>query len=226
MTARYAELAAHLEALASPTRLELLHTLRTPTALGDIRVAASLTREGERPERPLARQSVSHHLEQLAAQGLVQQVEAGGKDAYVLNPQRLFALVDEIRGLAKLRPLLPPPGEEATLAQPGSPRTSLPPLPRLLVAYGREDGAAFALEGPGPWRIGRNSACEVPLDHDPFASGEHALVARDGAGFAVRDLRSRNGTWLDWERLRPEAVLPLRPGGVLTVGRSVLVLQA
>jgi len=228
MTARFGELAARLEALASPTRLELLHALRTPQTLGEIRVGASLSREGERPERSLARQSVSHHLEQLAGLGLIQTMPAdkGRGEAWVLNPQGLFALLDELRGLAKLRPLLPPPGEAATLVQPAARATDLPALPRLLVAYGREDGAAFALQGPGPWRVGRSLACDVPLDHDPFASAEHARLERDAGGFRLRDLGSRNGTWVDWERLRPQDAVPLRPGAALTVGRSVLVLQA
>jgi len=144
MTTRFGDLATRLEALASPTRLELLHALRTPQTLGEIRVGASLSREGERPERALARQSVSHHLEQLAAQGLVQVVpaERGRGEAYVLSPQGLFALLDELRGLAKLRPLLPPPGEDATLEQPAE-RTA-PRFPCTGRARGASAGARAA----------------------------------------------------------------------------------
>lgn len=218
-------LARHLEVLASPTRLELLHALRAPRIMQEIRVLPSLTRAGERPERPLTRQAVSHHLDQLVEAGLVQRLPREGRgDAFVLDHMRLFALVDEIRGLARLRPAIAA-GSGGTMD--GDART-LPPMPdppRLVVAFGRDDGVAFSLAEGGPWRVGRAPACEVCLDYDPYLSSEHARIVREGDGFLVEDLGSRNGTLVNWRRLEKGETRALHMGDLLGVGRSVLVVQ-
>lgn len=224
---RYADLARLLDALASPTRLAILHQLRAPHLLSDIRVQASLTRAGENPERPLARQSVTHHVEQLVAHGLLHKVPMPeGGDGYVLHQSSLFALLDEVRRLAKLRSVL---GDDdaGTVAQRDEPAIRLPPAPRLVVAYGREDGAAFGLADDvgARVRVGRGAACEARLDHDPWISSEHVAVERTASGFAVTDLESLNGTWLNWERLAPQKRVPLPSGALLMVGRTLLVFQ-
>lgn len=225
----YATLAGHLGALASETRLELLHALRTPQSLNEIRVLPSLTRGSENPERALSRQAVTRHMEQLLDLGLLHRMPAAGGrgDLWVLNHERLFAIVDEIRSLAKLRPLagMPSAGETVEQAPPGAPR--LPTGPRLLVAYGRDDGVAFALDRPvgGRWTIGRAPTCDIRLDYDPYNSGENSRLEHTAAGFSVEDLGSRNGTWVNWERLAPRRPRALRSGDLLTVGRSILVFQ-
>lgn len=224
--ARYQDVARLLEALSSPTRLAILHQLRAPKLLSAIRVQPTLTRSGESPDRPLARQTVSHHVEQLAEHGLLQRVPMpdGTGEGYVLHQASVFALVEEVRRLAKLRSVVPEdPGR--TVAAPEAPAIALPPAPRLVVAYGREDGAAFPLAGASRLRIGRAAGCEIRLDHDPWISGEHAAIERSGDGFALADLGSRNGTWVDWARVAPGRAVALRPGALLMVGRTLLVLQ-
>ncbi len=63
-------------------------------------------------------------------------------------------------------------------------------------------------------RIGRGIACDVTID-DSAVSRRHALVVqRDGAHVLLDD-RSRNGTFLNGERVT-EA--PLRDGDVITIG--------
>lgn len=223
----YASLAKLLEAVASPVRLEILRALRSPRTIGEIRVGAGRSREGERPERTLARQTVAHHVEQLEALGLVERISTAAGEAYVLSHPRVFALTDELRGLAKLRALVDDAGPPQTFtAQPQRP-LPIPAAPRLVVAYGRDDGAGHALHGDvgKRWRIGRGASCEVRLDYDPFASSESCVVERTPRGFVVEDLGSRNGTWLDFERLPPKGRAPLKDGRILGVGRSLLVFQ-
>ncbi len=228
---KFDALAAHLAILASATRLELLHALRRPKLLHEIRVGASLAREDERPGRPLSRQTVAHHLDQLARAGLVRRVPgAGGRsgDAFVLSHERLFALVHEMRALARLRP----GAGEAPAAGETMPDQELDapvqvPRPRLVVAFGRDDGAAFGLGGPAEasWRIGRGARCEVRLDYDAFLSAEHAILARRPDGFVLRDAGSKNGTWVNWEKVRPATERRLDAGDLVLVGRTVLALQ-
>jgi DNA-binding NtrC family response regulator len=48
--------------------------------------------------------------------------------------------------------------------------------------------------------LGRDSECQVVLDDD-FASSRHARIERKSGGFYLRDLRSRNGTYLNGARV-------------------------
>jgi len=223
-TGRYDDLARLLEALASPTRLAILHQLRVPHLLSDIRVQPSLTRAGENPTRPLSRQTVTHHVEQLAQIGLLHKVPMPeGGAGYAIHQASLFALLDEVRRLAKLRSVIPDDPSE-TIVQRETPAIRLPSGPRLVVAYGREDGAAFGLDGDR-WRVGRGAGCEIRLDHDPWISGEHATIERAASGFVLTDQHSRNGTWVDWQRVTPGRPIALGPGALVMVGRTLLVLQ-
>ncbi|MEA3202452.1 MAG: hypothetical protein QOI63_118 [Thermoplasmata archaeon] len=216
------DLAAQLVALASTPRLALLHALRTPQELHEIRILA------HDAARPLSRQTVTHHLEQLEEVGLVARLGEGG-DQYLLDHARLFGVIDGLRQLARIRPLRLRDVPEGTMPGPGQDELRLPPPPRLSIAYGSEDGIGFSLEGkPGArWRLGRSPPCEVRLDHDPYASAANSMVERTADGFTLADLPgSRNGTWLNWTRLGPGHAAPLESGDVVTVGRTHLVFKA
>lgn len=92
----------------------------------------------------------------------------------------------------------------------------------LLIA-GRP-GPSFPLDPEADNLLGRSPDAVVPLP-DRLASRAHAVVRRDVAGgWVVRDLRSRNGTWLDGGRLDDEA--PLQDGAVIRVGTSEFVFRA
>jgi DNA-binding transcriptional ArsR family regulator len=223
-------LASHLEALASEARLSLLRQLRTPKELNAIRLQAGRSRPGENAERPMARQSVSHHLAQLEGLGLVYRHsgEAGAGERFTLNHQRLFALVDELRALTRLRPDVLQPVAEGTISGAADGVLLLPDAPRLTVAYGWQDGLSFPLHGPvgSRWRIGRAPSCEVALDHDPYVSAENCVVERTGSGHVLRDVPgNRNGTQLNWSPLPPGGSARLQSGDVVGAGRTLLVAQ-
>lgn len=66
--------------------------------------------------------------------------------------------------------------------------------------------------------IGRRpGSCDLVLD-DPLCSSHHAELAWDGALWTVRDLGSRNGTWLNGHSLPPSKWLPVEPGARLAFG--------
>jgi pSer/pThr/pTyr-binding forkhead associated (FHA) protein len=70
--------------------------------------------------------------------------------------------------------------------------------------------------------IGRGDACDVRLD-DPSASRVHCrLLARDGKVF-LTDVGSRWGTFVASRRV---ADCELRPGDEITIGETVLLLEA
>lgn len=65
--------------------------------------------------------------------------------------------------------------------------------------------------------IGRSAACDLRVD-DPRVSGEHASLGWTGTVWEVRDLGSKNGTFVGERRLAAGERVPLLPGDMLTLG--------
>lgn len=61
----FERLTAYLKALAHPARLELLWRLRIPAAASDVTIRPRRRDEGLSQERPMSRQSIMEHIEQL-----------------------------------------------------------------------------------------------------------------------------------------------------------------
>lgn len=73
--------------------------------------------------------------------------------------------------------------------------------------------------------VGRDPREGVALAYDPFAGARHVHLFREGPGRRITDLHSRNGTFVDFDRLAPGETRDLRSGDVLTIGRSRLVFR-
>jgi pSer/pThr/pTyr-binding forkhead associated (FHA) protein len=71
-------------------------------------------------------------------------------------------------------------------------------------------------------RIGRDARNEVVLD-DKGVSRFHAEVVRDGGRFIISDLNSRNGVWINKQRINGKA--PLEIGVPVTIGAYELTLE-
>jgi FHA domain len=69
--------------------------------------------------------------------------------------------------------------------------------------------------------VGKASTNLVSLDHDATVSRLHAVLENLGHAWSVRDLGSRNGTFLNGEKISVERVL--RSGDELRVGTSRLI---
>ena len=69
--------------------------------------------------------------------------------------------------------------------------------------------------------VGKASANVVSLEHDSTVSRFHAVLENLGYAWSVRDLGSRNGTYVNGEKISAERVL--RSGDELRVGNSRLV---
>ncbi|MCU0222556.1 MAG: sigma 54-interacting transcriptional regulator [Acidobacteria bacterium] len=82
-------------------------------------------------------------------------------------------------------------------------------------------GEAIELEDRRVRVIGRSHSCDVQLG-DQRVSARHAEVSWDGGQIVVRDLSSRNGTWLDRgatpRRLDPGESVTLQPGDRILIG--------
>ena len=228
----YEKLEEYLSALAYSSRLELLHILRSPRGVQDIRVAPRRLRAGENPERAVARQTIQGHLDKLMDIGVVLSREAPDKRGreYLVNPQRLYQIMEELRKVGTATADAPMP-HDGTVDLGASRPKSPPPGPRLLLVHGLHEGKAFPLraedlsEGRG-WVIGRKEGLPVSLDYDPYVSSENAEVVQEGRDFRLLDLRSsKNGTHLNWRRLERDERPVLASGDVVGVGRSLLVFR-
>lgn len=228
---RDSALADALGGLASATRLAVLRQLRTPKALRDIEVRAPGPEGGE--VRPISRQAVREHLDKLLDIGVIHARESerpyGPTLEYVLDHQALFALAEEFRGLARLRPVEEPVG--ATVQGDAAALPAELRGPCLVLVKGLDEGRSWPLpppvSGTRDWVIGRRRDAPVALDFDPYVSSENASVGWNGTSHAVLDLPdSRNGTTLNFRRLPKGVAHPLRHGDVVGVGRCLLLFRA
>jgi len=72
--------------------------------------------------------------------------------------------------------------------------------------------------------VGRVESNDVALLSDEEVSRLHASIERLGAGWIVRDLSSRNGTFVNGERVAGDR--PLQAGDEIRVGQTRLVFRA
>jgi pSer/pThr/pTyr-binding forkhead associated (FHA) protein len=69
--------------------------------------------------------------------------------------------------------------------------------------------------------LGKASTNTVSLEHDPTVSRLHAIIENHGSAWSIRDVGSRNGTYINGEKIDTERVL--RSGDELRLGKSRLV---
>jgi predicted component of type VI protein secretion system len=72
--------------------------------------------------------------------------------------------------------------------------------------------------------IGRSPLSDVALAADAQVSRTHAVLERIADRWILRDVDSRNGTFVNGERVR--GPVRLRPGDEIRIGKSALVLKA
>ncbi|KRE25646.1 peptide-binding protein [Mycobacterium sp. Soil538] len=69
--------------------------------------------------------------------------------------------------------------------------------------------------------LGKASGNDVALEHDSTVSRLHAVFENLGAAWSIRDMGSRNGTFLNGEKITAERVL--HSGDEVRVGKSRLI---
>lgn len=77
--------------------------------------------------------------------------------------------------------------------------------------------------GPGTIRIGREMGCGVLLASDSIVSRNHAEMTWNGTGWVIRDLSSRNGLWINGNRVTEHN---MSVGDQVGVGQSWLRVES
>ncbi|MGQ0537060.1 MAG: FHA domain-containing protein [Methanobacteriota archaeon] len=219
-------LADILQVLSNPARLALLVQLQRPRTVSELSVPPSRKDEGLDPTRPIARQSVERHLDLLSESGLVtwrEDAARGRGRSFVLNHARLFAAVEELRTLTRLRATVAEPEDTIDLSGAAPPDPESVAGPRLVVLRGVPEDRIVPLP-EGEAVLGRGTEAALRLDHDPFVSARHCRFLRSGHGASVREEpENRNGTFVNGRRLGAGESRTLRRGNLVAVGRSLLL---
>ena len=82
-----------------------------------------------------------------------------------------------------------------------------------------EDAAGERFPLNGPLTIGRSAECDVNLAYDQFASVRHAQISVANDTITIEDLGSRNGVWVDDERI--EVPTRVKRGDRIQVGETI-----
>lgn len=75
--------------------------------------------------------------------------------------------------------------------------------------------------GEKPLVIGRTSQCDIPIA-EHRASRTHCEVGKDSEGYYVKDLASRNGTYVNTKKVQR---FPLRSGDKISIGKTTFLVD-
>jgi pSer/pThr/pTyr-binding forkhead associated (FHA) protein len=118
--------------------------------------------------------------------------------------------------------------DDAPVAQVSRPSVSAAPTVSLVVI---NSGRRITIDASDDMLVGRKDNqrgiypdVDLGLDggYDAGVSRRHAIISPMGAGFAIEDLASANGTFVNGQRLPPQTATPLRHGDELKFGTLIL----
>jgi sigma-B regulation protein RsbU (phosphoserine phosphatase) len=93
-------------------------------------------------------------------------------------------------------------------------------MPRELLIQG-PDGQTKTVPLSGRLTVGRSTAAEISFPEDGGLSRQHFAFEPDGENWTVRDLGSKNGTFVN--NIPLKAKLALKPGDRVTAGHLIIV---
>ena len=92
-------------------------------------------------------------------------------------------------------------------------------MPLLVVERGNDKGLTLKVEAEKVYVVGRDNPQSAITLKDPMASRAHFEIRSENGGFVVKDLKSRNGTVLNDEKLAAPAALKI--GDKIQVGETI-----
>ena len=96
-------------------------------------------------------------------------------------------------------------------------------MTKLYVMGGKEEHQSFDLQGETIF-IGRDPENDIQID-DKYISRKHLRIQKKGNKFILRDLNTKNGTFVNGKQIRPNDLFELGEGHTIVIGMSVLCLD-
>jgi hypothetical protein len=93
---------------------------------------------------------------------------------------------------------------------------------KLYTMDGSEEGQSFDIKADTVY-VGRSAANHVQIK-DKFVSRKHLRIVKKKKGYFVKDLQSKNGTFVNGEAIRPGVEIQVGEGVPIVLGMSVLCL--
>lgn len=222
------ELVETLKAVAYPSRLDIVLSLRDPKSIDEIKLEATGGPGSE--DRCISREGVRHHLQKLREVGLLETLVDDGssarKHAYRIRTPELYRLAETLRTLVRASgPAISGPRPPITWS------ASKVPTPSLVVVHGAEIGLTLSLAGKPTnpkrgWVVGSGPEADLVLDWDPHAEDQAAEVVEGQDGFELVDLRAASHrVSLDGEELGRGERRRLSPGSLVGVGSTLLCFR-
>ena len=85
------------------------------------------------------------------------------------------------------------------------PPNVIQPTPQLILTYNRRTLKKISLDKPR-FLIGRHALCDIGIVHE-WISRQHAILIRNERSTVIVDLKSRNGTWVNGERVKNQVLI-------------------
>lgn len=93
---------------------------------------------------------------------------------------------------------------------------------KLYAMDGSEEGQSFDIKSDTVY-VGRSAANQVQIK-DKFVSRKHLRIVKKGKGYFIKDLQSKNGTFVNGEAIPPDVEIQVGEGVPIVLGMSVLCL--
>ena len=93
---------------------------------------------------------------------------------------------------------------------------------KLYTMDGSDEGQSFDIKADIVY-VGRSAANNVQMK-DKFVSRKHLVILKKAGKYFIKDLKSKNGTFVNGEAIRPGVERPVEEGVPIVLGMSVLCL--
>ncbi len=94
-------------------------------------------------------------------------------------------------------------------------------MPRIVVERGNEKGLSYTFDAPnGTAFVGRLQSCNLVIT-DPLASRRHFTISNTNGVYALTDLNSHNGTYVNGRKVDGMTKVPLSFGSTVRAGETL-----
>lgn len=93
---------------------------------------------------------------------------------------------------------------------------------KLYVVSGKDERQSFDLKERTIY-IGRSPENDIQIK-DNYVSRKHLMLRRLGNRYFIKDLRSKNGTFINGNQIRPGTEVEAKEGVTIVIGMSVICL--